>query len=426
MNREPYYSQDQFSDQFDREEYIRWQKQQLFAQQQREDYENYMRKKQQYIQNMYYDKSGMNTPIKITEDKDYKFQRKTLDNANDKLITNLTKENQYTNYKNQYIHNLNNDINIKPYNQQNNQNYQIQNQKIPNYQEQYPKVNYHLQNQIQNQNQNQNQYEYIQYQNPQIPNYQNLTYENQIIPSEYMEQYEQIQNKNKENQMEIPYENNNAEQKYYEYLQNTQNNNNENIQNNPNINYSNLQAIGNFPAPKVFPETYIPNSEIIDKYTTEMKNEKIKKQNEIDQMQLPLYQYGKYLKPLIDPLNNNNPNLKPGELPFDRRLEERHEYLENKMKNNATYSNLTHQMTNDVSLKSIPLRPISNSDKEKFYQMQIKEEKMRRYKQSLDEQIKNKPITAYSKENNDAKREIPPDPFSGRSNGYFKNFPVNN
>ena len=264
----------------------------------------------------------------------------------------------------------------------------------------------------------------MQYQNPQIPNYQNLTYENQIIPSEYMEQYEQIQNKNKETQMEIPYENN-AEQKYYEYLQNTQNNNNENIQNNPNINYSNLQAIGNFPAPKVFPETYIPNSEIIDKYTTEMKNEKIKKQNEIDQMQLPLYQYGKYLKPLIDPLNNNNPNLKPGELPFDRRLEERHEYLENKMKNNATYSNLTHQMTNDVSLKSIPLRPISNSDKEKFYQMQIKEEKMRRYKQSLDEQIKNKPITAYSKENNDAKKEIPPDPFSGRSNGYFKNFPVN-
>jgi len=45
--------------------------------------------------------------------------------------------------------------------------------------------------------------------------------------------------------------------------------------------------------------------------------------------------------------------------------------------------------------------------------MQIKEEKMRRYKQGLDEHIKNKPITAYSKENNDAKREIPTDPFSG-------------
>ena len=420
MNREPYYSQDQFSDQFDREEYIRWQKQQLFAQQQREDYENYMRKKQQYIQNMYYDKSGMNTPIKITEDKDYKSQRKTLDNANDKLITNLTKENQYTNYQNQYIHNLNNDINIKPYNQQNNQNYQIQNQKTQNYQEQYPKVNYHLQNQ------NQNQYEYMEYKNPKIPNYQNLQYENQMNPSEYIQQNELIQNNNnQESQIQIPYENIPV-QKYYEYLQNNQINNNENIQNEPNLKYSNLQAIGNYPAPKIFPETYIPNSEIIDKYTTEMKNERIKKQNLIDQMQLPLYQYGKYLKPVIDPLNNNNPNLKPGELPFDRRLEERHEYLENKMKNNSTYSNLTHQMTNDISLKSIPLRPISDIDKEKFYQMQIKEEKMRRYKQSLDEQIKNKPIIAYTKENNDAKKEIPPDPFNGRSNGYFKNFPVNN
>ena len=424
MNREPYYSQDQFSAQFDREEYIRWQKQQLFAKQQREDYENYMRKKQQYIQNMYYDKNGMNTPIKITEDKDYKSQRKTLDNANDKLITNLTKENQYTNYQNQYIHNLNDNIIIKPYNEQNNQNYQIQNQQIKNNEEQYPKVNYHLQNQIQNENQIpfQNQYDYKQYENPQILNYQNLPYENQHIPPEYIQQYEQ--NQNQESQIEIPYQNN-PEQKYYEYLQNNQNNINQNIQNDPNLKYSNLQAIGNFPAPKIFPETYIPNSEIIDKYTTEMKNEKIKRQNLIDQMQLPLYQYGKYLKPVIDPLNNNNPNLKPGELPFDRRLEERQEYLENKMKNNSTYSNLTHQMTNDISLKSIPLRPISNSDKEKFYQMQIKEEKMRRYKQSLDEQIKNKPITAYSKENNDAKREIPPDPFSGRSNGYFKNFPVN-
>ena len=420
MKNDSYLINGQYQNYYNNDEYSKIQRQQIFTQQQREDYQNYMKKKQDYIQNMYYDKSGMNTPIKITEDKDYKSQRKTLDNANDKLITNLTKENQYTNYQNQYIHNLNNDINIKPYNQQNNQNYQIQNQKIQNYQEQYPKVNYHLQNQ------NENQYEYMEYQNPKIPNYQNLQYENQMIPSQYIQQNEQIQkNNNQESQIQIPYENIPV-QKYYEYLQNNQINNNENIQNEPNLKYSNLQAIGNYPAPKIFPETYIPNSEIIDKYTTEMKNERIKKQNLIDQMQLPLYQYGKYLKPVIDPLNNNNPNLKPGELPFDRRLEERHEYLENKMKNNSTYSNLTHQMTNDISLKSIPLRPISDIDKEKFYQMQIKEEKMRRYKQSLDEQIKNKPIIAYTKENNDAKKEIPPDPFNGRSNGYFKNFPVNN
>ena len=420
MKNDSYFINGQYKNYYNNDEYSKIQRQQIFTQQQREDYQNYMKKKQDYIQNMYYDKSGMNTPIKITEDKDYKSQRKTLDNANDKLITNLTKENQYTNYQNQYIHNLNNDINIKPYNQQNNQNYQIQNQKIQNYQEQYPKVNYHLQNQ------NENQYEYMEYQNPKIPNYQNLQYENQMIPSQYIQQNEQIQNNNnQESQIQIPYENIPV-QKYYEYLQNNQINNNENIQNEPNLKYSNLQAIGNYPAPKIFPETYIPNSEIIDKYTTEMKNERIKKQNLIDQMQLPLYQYGKYLKPVIDPLNNNNPNLKPGELPFDRRLEERHEYLENKMKNNSTYSNLTHQMTNDISLKSIPLRPISDIDKEKFYQMQIKEEKMRRYKQSLDEQIKNKPIIAYTKENNDAKKEIPPDPFNGRSNGYFKNFPVNN
>ena len=95
------------------------------------------------------------------------------------------------------------------------------------------------------------------------------------------------------------------------------------------------------------------------------------------------------------------------------------------MKNNATYTNLTHQMTNNISLKSIPLRPINESDKEKIYQMQLKEEKMRKYKESLDNQIKNKPINAYTKENNDMKKEIPPDPFSGRNNGYFKNIPYN-
>ena len=425
MNRVPYYEQDQFSNQYDREEYIRMQRQQLFAQQQREDYENYMRKNQQYIQNMYYDKSGMNTPIKITEDKNYKNQRKILDNANDNLITNLTKENQYTNYHNQYIGNLdNNDINIKPYNQQYNQNIQQENPIQKYKEEEYPKPNYHLRNQ-----------------NPEnYPN--NNNYENLNIPPEYIQQY-QNQNFNQQ-QMEIPenYYNNIPEQKYYEYLQNensqnpnyqyfnAQNLNNENLQNQNNQNYNNpnLQAIGEYPAPKIFPESYIPNSEIIDKYTTEMKNEKIKKQNEIDQMQLPLYQYGKYLKPLIDPLNNNNPNLKPGELPFDRRLEERHEYLENKMKNNATYTNLTHQMTNNISLKSIPLRPINESDKEKIYQMQLKEEKMRKYKESLDNQIRNKTSNTYSKENNDYKKEIPPNPYSRgylNSNSNILNNPIN-
>ena len=430
MNRVPYYEQDQFSNQYDREEYIRMQRQQLFAQQQREDYENYMRKKQQYIQNMYYDKSGMNTPIKITEDKNYKNQRKILDNANDNLITNLTKENQYTNYHNQHTGNLdNNDINIKPHNQQHNQNIQQENPIQKYKEEEYPKPNYHLRNQ-----------------NPEnYPN--NNNYENINIPPEYIQQY-QNQNLNQQQQMEIPenYYNNIPEQKYYEYLQNEnsqnqnyqylnaqnlnyQNLNNENLQNQNNQNYNNpnLQAIGEYPAPKIFPESYIPNSEIIDKYTLELQNEKIKKQNAYDKLELPLYQYGKYLTPAIDPILNkkNNPNLKKGELPFDRRLEERHEYLENKMKNNATYTNLTHQMTNNISLKSIPLRPINESDKEKIYQMQLKEEKMRKYKESLDNQIKNKPINAYTKENNDMKKEIPPDPFSGRNNGYFKNIPYN-
>ena len=335
---------EQYQKYYNNDDYSKIQRQQIFAQQQREDYQNYMKKKQDYIQNMYYDKNLLNTPIKITDNKFKINEQPTINNQN---INIQYTENPYLKY-------------------QNNQNYYNNNRNI-----------------LKNNN--------IMNLDSKIQNLYNKTPHNQ----------------NNEININTIIKNNelNKRNEYEEYLQKIKLNENSKYQN-----YYKMSSIDSYPAPKLFPELYAPNMDIINKYAKEMEDKRIKKQIAFEEMQLPLLQQGKYLSPLIKPIPKTN--LKPGELPFDRRLEERQEYLENKMKNNATYANLTHMMTNSTALKTIPLRPICDSDKEKIYQMQLKEEKMRRYKETLDQQIMNKPFNCYSKENNDYRREIPPDPYS--------------
>ena len=310
MKNDSYFINEQYQkNYFNNDEYLKIQKQQIFAQQQREDYQNYMKKKQDYIQNMYYDKNILNSPIKITDNKFNINEQPTINNQN---INIQYTENPYLKYQNsQYYYNNNRNI--------------LKNNNIMN-----------LDSKIQNLYNK-------------IPN-----------------------NKNKEISKNIIIKNNelNKRNEYEEYLQKIKLNENSKYQN-----YYKMSSIDSYPAPKLFPELYAPNMDIINKYAKEMEDKRIKKQIAFEEMQLPLLQQGKYLS---------------GELPFDRRLEERQEYLENKMKNNATYANLTHTMTNSCALKTIPLRPISDSDKEKIYQIKLKEEKMRRYKETLDEQIKNK------------------------------------
>ena len=50
-------------------------------------------------------------------------------------------------------------------------------------------------------------------------------------------------------------------------------------------------------------------------------------------------------------------------------------------------------------------------DEEKLKEINIKREKIRKYKESLDMQIKNRPKSAYRPFNNDRRIEVPPDPF---------------
>ena len=57
-----------------------------------------------------------------------------------------------------------------------------------------------------------------------------------------------------------------------------------------------------------------------------------------------------------------------------------------------------------------PFKEMTDEEKIKFAEQQVKEEKMRQYKETLDDQIKNKPLTAYNKENNNIREDVPPDP----------------
>ena len=93
----------------------------------------------------------------------------------------------------------------------------------------------------------------------------------------------------------------------------------------------------------------------------------------------------------------------------DQREEDRREFLINKNKNTATYSYLTHNMNQNLHKKTFR-EMMDDEEKIKFAEQQVKEEKMRQYKESLDEQVKNKSITAYNKENNNIRESIPPDP----------------
>ena len=93
MKNDPFYIKDKLSQQLEEEEKERQQKKLIFMQKQREDYNNYMKMKEQMKQNNYNDR--IKTPIKITEDKDYHIQRKSIDTLNDNLCTNIANDNSY-------------------------------------------------------------------------------------------------------------------------------------------------------------------------------------------------------------------------------------------------------------------------------------------------------------------------------------------
>ena len=145
----------------------------------------------------------------------------------------------------------------------------------------------------------------------------------------------------------------------------------------------------------------------IDKYAEDMEKQKRELEYKKEQEQRVLTKENMEL--YAQQQKNNNYKNDISQLPFDRFQEEKEEYYSNKKKNVSTYSNLTSMTTTNPSLKNDPnVKPYI--DPEKAYENMLREEKMRKYRAELDEQIKNRPQEAYNRINNDKRIEVPPDP----------------
>ena len=483
MSSDPFYVKDSLSSQFDNEDKIRQQKKLEFMEQQKKDYLEYLKMK---------DNKRTGTPFKITEDNDYHPPIKKLDKQDANLCTNIAKDNQYTragyqlnnwkipdkyekNFDENYIRGKNrsgyNIINHQIYENKNLENKNKMNPTLREELEQYEK---NVQNQFQNLNLNNNippqqlkqEYyhqmnnnnnisernnNYMKYERqPQYPglierNENNEIYEN--IPRQNQQQQNQIpqinqfnnsnpyekeeanipkesnpQKNQKEIEQDIEYKNYleyikqkelmEKEKEYEEYLrqkeqyyfqQEKEKAEKEKYMYNPNS--QNLPNFHNFI--NTAEDYRNKQNSYIDKYAEDMEKQRrdleFKKQQEqkvLTKENMELY---------AQQQKNNNYKSDISQLPFDRFQEEKEEYYSNKKKNVSTYSNLTSMTTTNPSLKNDPnVKPYI--DPEKAYENMLREEKMKKYRAELDEQIRSRPQEAYNRINNDKRIEVPPDP----------------
>ena len=482
MSSDPFYVKDSLSSQFDNEDKIRQQKKLEFMEQQKKDYLEYLKMK---------DNKRTGTPFKITEDNDYHPPIKKLDKQDANLCTNIAKDNQYTragyqlnnwkipdkyekNFDEKYIRGKNrsgyNIINHQIYDNKNLENKNKMNPTLREELEQYEK---NVQNQFQNLNLNNNippqqlkqeyyhqmnnnnniseRNNYMKYERqPQYPglnerNENNEIYEN--IPRQNQQQQNQIpqinqfnnsnpyekeepnipkesnpQKNQKEIEQDIEYKNYleyikqkeliEKEKEYEEYLrqkeqyyfqQEKEKAEKEKYMYNPNS--QNLPNFHNFI--NTAEDYRNKQNSYIDKYAEDMEKQRrdleFKKQQEqrvLTKENMELY---------AQQQKNNNYKNDISQLPFDRFQEEKEEYYSNKKKNVSTYSNLTSMTTTNPSLKNDPnVKPYI--DPEKAYENMLREEKMKKYRAELDEQIRSRPQEAYNRINNDKRIEVPPDP----------------
>ena len=497
MSSDPFYVKDSLSSQFDQEDKIRQQKRLEFMEQQRKDYLEYLKMK---------DNKRTGTPFKITEDIDYHRPIKKLDNQDANLCTNITKDNQYSRagyqlnewkisdkYEKNFDENYIRGKNRSGYNIINHQIYDVNelknkkqkmNPSLREELEQYEKNiknqfnnlnlndnvnninsntppknldNYPMNKDINNINDNRDRNAYMNYEKRQQYPYQGLNerihnnekYKNIDIPQQ---QYQRNNNPNEEKiypkeQINIPEEKNyqqnqiridddieyknyleyikrkellEKEKEYEEYLRQKELQNIQQQQEkekeknkyiyNPSLN-SNNQNLPNFHNFINTAEDYRnKQNSYIDQYAEKIEKQRrdleYKKQQE--QKILTKENMELYAQQQKNNINNNNTN-NISQLPFDRFQEEKEEYYSNKKKNVSTYSNLTSMTTTNPSLKNDPnVKPYI--DPEKAYESMIREEKMKKYRQELDEQIKNRPQETYGRINNDRRIEVPPDP----------------
>ena len=483
MSSDPFYVKDSLSSQFDNEDKIRQQKKLEFMEQQKKDYLEYLKMK---------DNKRTGTPFKITEDNDYHPQIKKLDKQDANLCTNIAKDNQYTragyqlnnwkipdkyekNFDENYIKGKNrsgyNIINHQIYENKNLENKNKMNPTLREELEQYEK---NVQNQFQNLNLNNNippqqlkqEYyhqmnnnnnisernnNYMKYERqPQYPglierNENNEIYEN--IPRQNQQQQNQIpqinqfnnsnpyekeeanipkesnpQKNQKEIEQDIEYKNYleyikqkelmEKEKEYEEYLRQKEQyyfqQEKEKAEKEKYMYNHNSQNLPNFHNFINTAEDYRnKQNSYIDKYAEDMEKQRrdleFKKQQEqkvLTKENMELY---------AQQQKNNNYKSDISQLPFDRFQEEKEEYYSNKKKNVSTYSNLTSMTTTNPSLKNDPnVKPYI--DPEKAYENMLREEKMKKYRAELDEQIRSRPQEAYNRINNDKRIEVPPDP----------------
>ena len=472
MKSDPFYVKDSLSSQFDNEDKIRQQKRLDFMEQQRKDYLEYLKMK---------DNKRTGTPFKITEDIDYHRPIKKLDNQDANLCTNITKDNQYSRagyqlndwkisdkYEKNFDENFIRGKNRSGYNIINHQIYdmnELKNKKQkmnPSLREELEQYEKNIKNQFHNLNLNDNmdnlnrnipqknldnypmnkdindindirdrnaymnyekqrQYQYPglneripnneKYRGVEIPQQQ---YQRNNIPNEekiYPKEQVNIPEENNYQQNQIRIDNDIEYKNYLEYIKRKElleKEKNKYIYNPPlNPNNQNLPNFHNFI--NTAEDYRNKQTSYIDKYAEKIEKQRrdleYKKQQE--QKILTKENMELYAQQQKNNSNNNTNNI--SQLPFDRFQEEKEEYYSNKKKNVSTYSNLTSMTTTNPSLKNDPnVKPYI--DPEKAYESMIREEKMKKYRQELDEQIKNRPQETYGRINNDRRIEVPPDP----------------
>ena len=460
MKKDPFYVQDSLSSQFDNEDKIRQQKKLDFMEQQKKDYLEYLQMK---------DNKRTGTPFKITEDVNYHPPIKNLDSQDANLCTNIAKDNQYSragyqvnkwkipdkyekNFDEKYIKGKNR----KEYNIINHQIYDVEeqnNQKInptlrqelseyekkiqeqmksqyppikdmirPQYEEdnnpqmrenvRFPPINERRKNI--NPYENQQDFNRNQMYNNYNPNINNNIYDKKDMP---------LPNEDSNNQRDDPRLNDieyknyleyikqrelmEKEKEYEEYLRQKELMQREE-QDRQKYNYNMNQNLPNY-------HTFINTAEdynnkqksYIDSYAENL--EKQRKDLEFKRQQEQKVLTKENMELYAQQQQNNKFKDNIGQLPFDRFQEEREEYLSNKKKNISTYSNLTSMTTTNPALKNDP-NVTPYIDPEKALEMKIKEEKMKKYRRELDEQIRTRPQEAYGRINNDKRIEVPPDP----------------
>ena len=469
MSSDPFYVKDSLSSQFDKEDKIRQQKRLEFMEQQRKDYLEYLKMK---------DNKKTGTPFKITEDAEYHPPIKKLDNRDANLCTNIAKDNQYSRegyqindwkipdkYEKNFNENYIRGKNRSGYNIINHQIYdvkELENKRTnPSLREELQQYEKNLKNQFQNLNINDNSPNkyYENNQGQENKNINDINQRNNFINYEKQSQYPNLNqkyqdmevyqnyerppqnyqrneiNRNNNDQPNIPPENNyiqqikeeqdyknyleyikkkelmEKEKEYEEYLRQKEQNlqmQQEKEKEQYTYNNPNSQRLPNFHNFINTAEDYKnKQNSYIDQYAENLEQQRRDLEYKRQQEQKVLTKENMEL--YAQQQKNNNFKNEISQLPFDRFQEEREEYYSNKKKNVSTYSNLTSMTTTNPSLKNDPnVKPFI--DPEKAYENKIKEEKMNKYRRELDEQIRNRPQGAYGKINNDRRMEVPPDP----------------